>query len=428
MKYIFFFFIILLGISLLNSVELSYTTIVNNNSNITLNLTYPLYFDYLYILDNGTTYITKLRATNESDDTVDIIFNNNTYINENPIIIASNIDYTVKDIYNLLNYDLYNVPISLYVNNCSISQVYFYPSLLNNQILNSSQFSCSNNILTIILDYLPRSYYYNDTIYTYLRIPNFTNSVLGYSYINYSNLNGFSLLTQSGCSSYTDSVCNYNMFPYNYNYSLVVQNISDGLINYPIWAYPNISCFYYAVDFLTNDKYFIKSYKVKANGGQYCTVTNKWNWYVYKLNESVSNLNLSFIPLNNNSYYELYYNVFESSVISNQIYIYDTFNNYTYNPSVVVIENITQEIVEYRGASLSIDFDKPIYLILLILIFIIIILLLLYGYITLVGLITFILGLILLFSGVIWIISFSVLLAGILISLIPFGIKIVNRR
>ena len=264
--------------------------------------------------------------------------------------------------------------------------------LSNGTNYQSILYSCSNNRL--IINNVPLYQNVNISFYSPSVIARIKegNQLLAITLINGTILEPYHLESESGCSDYTGSICSTRMFS-DYQYYTLLTSGYDAFT--PNWAYENISCM-----FLYNNQTstkIVQAFKVSGNGGQYCSITNKWDWYIYSAGFGTdTDINLSNIPQNNISFKEIY--GFYPNV--------DTDNSIPNNGT-------------WLGGKLDVDFSSPLYLVLLVLAFITICILLFYGFYAYAGLLTIVVGLVLWFSGVLWIIVVIVIVGGVAMALIP---------
>lgn len=284
--------------------------------------------------------------------------------------------------------DLININISLtnFTNNFLIG----YPNGTNHYFINGS----SSNFNA---DIYPGLTFISSVVFVNTRV-SVNNQHIGYVPSCSSNLVPYTYTYESGCSSYSGSVCSSSMFSNSYTYTLLYENYNQ---NVPPWAYQNISCLYRGVD-MYNTTILVQAFRVAGNGGQYCSIQNKWDWYVYQYDSSFNDTSLT-----NSSY-------------RGDIAYYDFPCIFAFYENPLINDSTTTNLPpSSTGASLTFDFSKPIYIILLILAFIIFLLLMYFGFYIYAGILIIMAGFVFMFSGIIWIVCFPTIIGGIAILFIP---------
>jgi hypothetical protein len=202
---------------------------------------------------------------------------------------------------------------------------------------------------------------------------------------------------ESGCLAYQGGNCNISMIGGTSGLSIIWQQPVGNQYNYssPIWAYPNVSCAYYGVNSSDNTTHIFRAWKVKSSAGQFCTIQNKWDYYIYDVNFTTETLPLSI----DNSYNGLF-------ELSGYCQLYVPNLPATPYPSLFIL-----------------DFTQKIYLLILIIFFIIILLLIYFKYLMYASVIIIIWGFIFLFSGVNILIAFLVVAIGTILASIFGGKK-----
>lgn len=200
---------------------------------------------------------------------------------------------------------------------------------------------------------------------------------------------------ESGCGSYTGWACSPSIILGSYTLDLIYSQAPPYVNSYnyssPIWAYANTSCIYKGYNGTYSDRIFY-AWKVKSSAGQFCTIQNRWDYYIYDKNFTTENL-----PLDNTKSYD---RLFELSAICQ-----------------------APEIPAPTYPDLfRLDFTQKINIILLVLFFIIILILIFYKYLMYASILVIIWGFIFLFSGINLLISFLIIAIGCIFALI-FGGK-----
>lgn len=198
-------------------------------------------------------------------------------------------------------------------------------------------------------------------------------------------LSSFIYTFESGCTGYRGVSCSDSMFSNVYTYNLLAEDYNE---NNPNWADPDKSCLFYGQKKNDpSDKIIVQAWRVADNGGQFCTIQQEWDWYVYKINNSYVDSNLSSpYFLNDGNYYEF---ACEDDSDDTNSGFGNKFPNL-----------------------FTIDFSQPIYMILLILIIILIAVLSYFRQFVYAAVLTIFLAFIFLFSGINLLIVIITILGG----------------
>lgn len=272
--------------------------------------------------------------------------------------------------------------------NLNISLVGFPNSFLVGYSNGTKQYFISENSSWFEIPVYSGNTFISSVFYSNTRLSDDFGAI-GYSELCSVNMTPYIYSFESGCSAYTGSSCDSSMFSNSYRYTLIAENYN---YNNPPWAYANSSCLFKGVDSY-NNIIMIQAWRVSGNGGQYCTIQNKWNWYVYEYDADYNNTNLTNPTYRDDiAYYDFpceYSNIINS-------------DDDTLNPE----SNIHPEWF-------IIDFSKKINILLFFLIFVVILILLWYGFLTLASILTIFAGFILLFSGINILIVSIFIVAGV---------------
>lgn len=201
----------------------------------------------------------------------------------NDPITVTNIDKFHRKIYSTLNGTIRtNVSLLYFYNNFEVA----YPNFTTEkkQVSNYSWFE---------LDIQPGYTYLNAPKYSDTRIITDDPLYIAYTDMCSNSMVPYKYSSETGCNGYGGDNCAglIDSLTSNYKYTLLYQNYNS---NNPPWADTQKSCLIKGVR--NNDPtkvILIQAWRVTGNGGQFCSIQNQWNWFVYRYDPTYNNTNLT---------------------------------------------------------------------------------------------------------------------------------------